>query len=199
MLEARLYVDYIDPGSYLMDGRLRRAAQTVGVTHRTAPWEVRRPPEPLLDPRDPAWVSYWRDMAAQAGDLLSAEAPTLVPWTRKAHELGLFAREKGCFDTVHASLFRAFLLEGRDIGRVDVLVELGREAGLDLTEMKAALDVDRFAGVLDEVRDSGAALGIRGVPTLVYGGEILEGIHDEEALARFLAAGQSDDTNHEST
>lgn len=197
MLEARLYVDYIDPGSYLMDRRVRRAAEAAGVGFRTVPWEVRRPPEPLLDPDDPAWVAYWRDMASRAGELLSPEPPGLVPWTRKAHELGLFAREKGCFDTVHASLFRAFLREGRDIGRVDVLVELGREAGLDLTEMKAVLDVDRFTRVLDEVREASATPGVRGVPTLVCGGEILEGIHDDEALERFLADGKNDDTNNE--
>lgn len=197
MLEARLYADYIDPGSYLMQGRVRRAAEAAGMAFRSVPWEVRRPPDPLLDPGDPAWVAYWQDMVAEAGDRISAEPPTLVPWTRKAHELGLFAREKGCFDTVHASLFRAFLREGRDIGRVDVLVELGREAGLDLTEMKAVLDVDRFAGVLDEVRESGAARGVRGVPTLVCGGEILEGIHDDEALRRFLADRKNDDTNNE--
>jgi len=196
MLEARLYLDYIDPGSFLMDGRLRRAAEATGVRVRTVAWEVRRPPEPLLDPGDPAWQGYWRDMVAEAGDRLAAEPPALVPWTRKAHELGLFAGEKGCFDTVHASLFRAFLLEGRDIGRVDVLVELGREAGLDLTEMKAVLDVDRFAGVLDKEREAGAALGIRGVPSLVCGSEILEGIHDEETLVRILTDLKNDDTNN---
>lgn len=199
MLEARLYLDYIDPGSYLMERRLRRAAQAAGVRWRTLPWEVRRPPEPLLDPDDPAWRDYWRSTVAESADgaALNAEPPALVPWTRKAHELGMFAREKGCFDTVHASLFEAFLRECRDIGRVDVLVELGREAGLDLTEMKAVLDVDRFAGALDEVRESAAALGVRGVPTLVCGEEILEGIHDGETLARFLDERKANDTNDE--
>lgn len=187
MLQVRLYLDYIDPGSFLMDRRTGAVEKDLEITVERLPWEVRRPPESLLDADDPAWRRYWGDMAAQAredGFVLSA--PALVPWTRKAHELALHAREKGCFDRVHRALLDAFHLEGRDLGRVDVLVALGQAAGLEHTETKAVLDVDRYAEALAEVRSAGARSGVRGVPTLVCGDAVLEGVRSEEEIRAFL-------------
>lgn len=178
----------MDPGSFLMDRRLRELEGDPELVVERLPWEVVVPPSPLLDPADPAWTGYWDDMAGEGVEVgLELVRPTLVPWTRKAHELALLAREKGCFDRVHQALFRTFHLEGRDIGRVDVLVSLGRDAGLDLTETKAVLDIDRLAPDLEAVRMEGEALGVRGVPSLVLGDDIAEGVLSTSELKTFLA------------
>ncbi|HSG47965.1 MAG TPA: DsbA family protein [Longimicrobiales bacterium] len=187
MLQARLYLDYVDPGSFLMDRRLTALEETLALSVERLAWEVRRPPEPLLDPEDPAWTGYWREMAHEArGEGVELVEPGLVPWTRKAHELALHAREKGCFDKVHRALMDAFHLEGLDLGRVDVLVTLGSGVGLDLSETKAVLDVDRHAETLAMVRNEGVQRGVRGVPTLVCGGALLEGVHSTDDIAGFL-------------
>lgn len=188
MLRARLYADYMDPGSFLVEERLRAVEDAVAFRVERLPWEVVPQPTPLLDPRDPAWSEYWAAMARElAADGHEIVPPRLIPWTAKAHELAMLAREKGCFDKVHQTLFRAFHLEGADLGRVDVLVALAMEAGLDLSETKAVLDVDRFAPELEAVRREGEALGVRGVPTLVLGDEVFEGIHDRVALETLLS------------
>lgn len=192
MFRVRIYLDYIDPGSFLMDRRLRALETSTAITVERLPWEVRRPPDPMLDPDDNAWVEYWTDMARQArGEGVSLVRPELVPWTRKAHELALLAGEKGCFDKVHRALMEGFQVQGRDLGRVDLLVELGHAQGLDLTEVKAVLDVDRHAETLDRIRDEARALGVRGVPTLVAGPRVMEGVHGVEALQEFLNDAQS--------
>lgn len=187
MLRARLYLDYIDPGSFLMDRYLAGLEADLGLSVERLPWEVRRPPEPLLDAGEPAWTGYWKEMAQEAeraGILLVP--PGLVPWTRKAHELAMHARDKGCFDKVHRALMDAFHLHGRDVGRVDVLVALSGEAGLDETEVKVVLDVDRHAEAVAEVRRSGAHAGVRGVPTLLCGEGVLEGVRSPEEIRSFL-------------
>lgn len=192
MLQVRLYLDYIDPGSFLMDRRLAALEEGPELSVERLAWEVRRAPEPLLDAGDPAWTEYWEEMARMAADEgLVLAAPSIVPWTRKAHELALHAREKGCFDKVHRVLMDARHLEGRDLGRVDVLVALGREAGLEHTETKAVLDVDRHAGTLDMVRREGAGLGVRGVPTLVCGDALLEGVHSMDEIRAFLRSSKT--------
>jgi predicted DsbA family dithiol-disulfide isomerase len=187
MLQVRLYLDYIDPGSFLMDRRLAVLEDALGLSVERLAWEVRRPPEPLLDPGDPAWTEYWEVMAAEAAEAgFALHRPTLVPWSRKAHELAFHAREKGCFDKVHRALMDAFHLEGRDVGRVDVLVALGQAAGLEHTETKAVLDVDRHSGTLAQVRDEGARAGVRGVPTLSCGEAVLEGVRSPDEVRVFL-------------
>jgi predicted DsbA family dithiol-disulfide isomerase len=87
---------------------------------------------------------------------------------------------------VHAALFRAFLEEGQDIGRVDVLVGIAKEAGLDPVETKAVLDVDRRTAELDGLRGDAERLGVRGVPTLLIAGERIEGVLPTEALRALL-------------
>lgn len=187
MLQARLYFDYVDPGSLLLGRRLDRVAPDAGVAVRWVPFEVRPPPESLIDPRSTAWRRYWTAVNEEAGaEGLQLRAPSRVPWTRKAHELGLHAEEKGRFPEMREALFRAFLSEGRDLGRVDVLVELAGGCGLDPTEAKATLDVDRYAAEVVRLRSDGEARGVRGVPTLVAGDRYLDGIPSITELRAFL-------------
>ncbi len=200
MLRARLYFDYVDPGSWLMDRRLGAVAGEGEVRVERLPFEFRPPPDRQLDPADPAWRAYWSSMAdAALRDGLELRRPDRVPWTRKAHELALYAREQDRFDPVHDGLFRAFLVEGRDLGRVDVLVELARSAGLDHGETKAVLDVDRYADTVERLRCDALEAGIRGVPTITMEGRRLEGIHSPEAIDAFLAGHEELDTTAQDT
>jgi len=59
---------------------------------------------------------------------------------------------------------------------------LAAEAGLDRSEAKAVLDVDRHAAALDDLREEAERLGIRGVPTLLITGERIEGLLPMETL-----------------
>lgn len=188
MIRVRLYIDYVDPGSWVVDRRLAAVAREGEVLVERLPFEVRPPPDRQLNAADPAWLDYWAAMAREAGaDGLELRSPDRVPWTRKAHELALHARERDRFEAVHDGLYRAFLAEGRDLGRVDVLVAVARDAGLDHSETKAVLDVDRYADAVERVRREALELGVRGVPTLVVDDRVLEGIHPAEALEGFLA------------
>jgi predicted DsbA family dithiol-disulfide isomerase len=184
---AILYVDYVDPLSLILEREIV-ALEAQGVPAvRRHPWELRAPPARLIPVADPLWLRRWDEAERLAGPRgITMKRPTLVPWTRKAHELALHARSKDRFDAVHAALFRAFLEEGQDIGRVDVLVGIAKEAGLDPVETKAVLDVDRRTAELDGLRGDAERLGVRGVPTLLIAGERIEGVLPTEALRALL-------------
>lgn len=176
--------DYVDPGSYLVHRHLE-ARSASGVTW--VPLELRPPSGSLQDPADPAWVELNRFIEQEArGAGIPFRIPGHVPWSRKAHELALHAGEEGCFHPIHEAIFRAHFEEGRDIGRVDMLVELAAEAGMDASEVRTVLGVDRFLPVLEEARRSLLDRGVRGVPTLEAGGRVLEGFPGTEGLLAFL-------------
>jgi predicted DsbA family dithiol-disulfide isomerase len=182
-----LFFDYVDPASFLLESRLRGLISEEGPTLIPEPLEIRPPPEPLLDPEDGGWRDRW-DSMAQLGERLGVELkrPWIVPWTPKAHELAVHAKDNGCFRDIHDALFRAYLQEGRDIGRVDVLVEIGRSGGLDPGETKAVLDVDRNTQAVEEGRARAAEMGILRVPTLWIDGRMLADYQEDEALRGFL-------------
>ena len=70
---------------------------------------------------------------------------------------------------MRAAVFAAYFADGRDVGRIDVLVELGEALGLDRTELKVVLDVDTFAGRVAAEQDAALRAGVQGVPTVVVG------------------------------
>jgi len=192
--------DYVDPGSYLVLGVLEAGVEGAGTGFddvRWRPLELRTPEQPPLDPGDPEWRRLLLAHQEEARTLgVPFRIPALAPRTRKAHELGFHAREQGVFPAVHRALFRAHFEEGRDLGRVDVLVEVARETGLEPAEVRTVLGVDRFRQAVEEERAGLLGQGIRGVPTLRRGDagdagpgdpESIEGFEGAAALSRALA------------
>lgn len=187
--KAHFFFDFIDPLSYLVTLEL---AEVEGRPPEIIAWmafELRPPPIPLATIGDPSLAGRWtlaREKAQRLG--VAFEPPELVPWTRKAHELALYAESSGVGEAVRTRLFEAYLLEGMDIGRVDVLVGIGREVGLDATETKIVLDVDSFEAAVLDVRAGARSAGVTSTPTIVRGAGRLEGFHNRTALGTFLRA-----------
>lgn len=188
LTEVLFFFDYVDPASWAVELWLSELGEP-GAAVARRPFEVRPPPAPLSTPGDPRWTAAreWVGPALEAAGHPLPE-PTLVPWTRKAIELALHARERGRFGVVHAALFEAFHARGADIGRVDVLVGIASAAGLDATETKAVLDVDRFTAEVEAVRAEAERLEVRGVPTLLAGQARLERPAGIDELRSFLTS-----------
>ena len=185
--DHRFFFDFTDPISYLVAKELDSVDGGRDGSPAWVPFELQPPPTPLTSWDDPALVDRWREGEERAEESgLSLNAPTLVPWTRKAHELCLHAAESGSAGELRMLLFDAYFVDGRDIGRVDVLVELARGTGLDPTETKAVLDVDRFEPDVTALRAEAESLGVTTVPTLVGAQSRLEGFQNRNALATFL-------------
>jgi predicted DsbA family dithiol-disulfide isomerase len=109
-----------------------------------------------------------------------------VPWTRKAHELHAFASARDLGDRVRAAIFEAYFDAGRDIGRVDVLVDVAAAAGIDRTEAKAVLDVDRHGAEVAAVRAEAVELGVDDVPTVRVDGRLERGFPDPVLIGTLL-------------
>jgi predicted DsbA family dithiol-disulfide isomerase len=184
---VRFYYDYVDPASFLVERLLGERERLEGIAVERIPFETTVPPAPLVSVRSPEWRRFWsgaRELCAEEG--VSLAEPRIVPWTRKAHELALHAAEHGKLEDVRRDLFLAFLLEGRDLGRVDVLLDVATRNGLDLTATKAVLDVDRHTEAVAQARADAEREGIRGVPTLLADHGRLEGFRGRSATLAFL-------------
>ncbi len=167
------HFDFIDPVSYVVANMIEQAGAATLIEWRG--FELRPPPGRLIDPRGDAWrVRHVRAcaLAERAGTGRLPE-PTLLPWTRKAHELCEFARERDGARLVRLALFQAHFVDNVDIGRIDSLVDVAVQAGLDRTETRAALDVDHHTAAVLANREAARAQGIADVPALVSSHESL--------------------------
>ena len=93
------------------------------------------------------------------------------PNTINAHRLIRFAGAHDAQNAVVEELFRAFFLEGRDMGDVETLVDIAASAGMNRDVVQQYLQSSQGA---EEVRSEDALarqLGITGVPFFVFGGK----------------------------
>ncbi len=192
MIQLDLHFDYIDPASFVMKRRIRDVVRALGLTVSLIPWELRLPGEAPILADDPLWVAWWDTLAPAAAEAgLVLRQLGRVPATRKAHELVMHASaagegDGGSADSLHEAIFRAALAESVDIARVDVLVGLAVELGMDRSETRAVLDVDRYSSDVDRCRQGAIDRGVTGAPTLVIGESRMEGVHDAATIREFV-------------
>jgi len=112
-----------------------------------------------------------------------------TPATNDAHRLIKYAAEHGQGEQVVESLFRAFFIEGRDIGLFDELSAIGRAAGLDGGALDSYLDSSLDAEWVTQQNSQAHRLGVNGVPCFLLNGELaLQGAQQPDILARLLDA-----------
>ena len=94
----------------------------------------------------------------------------LLSNTHAAIAAAEYARDEGGFERFHEALFRAYFVEGRDIGDEDVIAGLATGCGLDLERMQAALESGAYDARLAAVRREATTWQLRGVPTFIING-----------------------------
>lgn len=105
--------------------------------------------------------------------------------TVKAHELLHFAKAQGAQREMTERLMSAYFTEGRHVGRVDDLVALAGEAGLDEDAAREALESGRHLADVRADQAQAQAYGIQGVPFFVIDGTYgVSGAQPPEAFAQ---------------
>jgi len=170
-LRIDVWSDYVCPFCYLELPVLDRLRHERGGAVEIAwhAFELRPQPVPTLDPAGEylrrAWTRSVYPLAARRG--MRLRLPPMQPRSGKAHEAAAYARALGRFDEMHRSIFRAFFEDGRDIGRLEVLADIGAPAGLDPAELTAALEQGRYTEAVRRDQQRAQQLGIAAVPAML--------------------------------
>jgi predicted DsbA family dithiol-disulfide isomerase len=105
--------------------------------------------------------------------------------TVKAHELLHFAKQAGRQHDMAERLMSAYFTEGRHVGRIDDLVDLATEIGLDGDAVRDALETERHLPDVRADQAQAQAYGINGVPFFVIDGKYgVSGAQPPEAFAQ---------------
>jgi len=105
--------------------------------------------------------------------------------TVKAHELLHYARERGRQLDMAERLMSAYFTEGKHVGRIDDLVALAGEIGLDEADVRDALETSRHLDAVRADQQQAQAYGIQGVPFFVVDGKYgVSGAQPPEAFAQ---------------
>ena len=166
-----VFSDYVCPFCYLEEPDLARVKEEYGdrVEVDWRAYELRPDPIPTLDPDGEYLHRVWNASVYPMAEALGMKLrlPPVQPRSRKALEAAEFAREKGLYDEMHNALFRAFFEDGRDIGDVEVIIDVAAPVGLDLDELRAALAEGRYTEKVLADEELSRKLGVSSVPTML--------------------------------
>ena len=123
--------------------------------------------------------------------LMDAEGLPYRPRThtynsRLAQEVAKWAETKPGGEAVHDALFKAYFVDGRNIGDAAVLVDVARSVGLPADEAADALRERRYRAAVDADWAKSRAYGVTGVPTFVSGDRGVVGAQPYETLAQLV-------------
>lgn len=118
-----------------------------------------------------------------------------VPNTIASHRLISWSLSSGRQDGVVEGLFRSYFLDGKDIGKIDVLTDVAAAAGLDAAEARAYLSGEEGAEQARAESLESHRLGISGVPCFIFDGKYaVSGAQEPEVFSQvFDLALQPDD------
>lgn len=177
-LPTYVYWDYCCPFCYVGERRLARLRSERSLDVHWRPFEIHPglPEEGIpvkeLGYAPDRWTRMVRLVEEQAEELgLPLEIPSFVPRTRGPLQAAAFAQDVGgeAFGELHRALFRAYFADGRNIGRRPVLLEVAEEAGVDREGLENALEDERYADELRQVREETERYEITGTPTFLFG------------------------------
>ncbi|MDQ2942775.1 MAG: DsbA family protein, partial [Candidatus Dormibacteraeota bacterium] len=88
---------------------------------------------------------------------------------------------------MHHALFKAHWEGTGRLEDTDDLVRIGAGVGLDATELRMAIDEDRYATVIDANRSEAESVGINAIPAHIFGRRYLVvGAQPYEAFKQVL-------------
>ena len=112
-----------------------------------------------------------------------------TPNSVDSHRLIRFALRNGAGPRIVEILFFEYFIEGLDIGRQDILQEIGERAGLDGNAIDGYLNSEEDIDFVYDQNNRAHRMGVNGVPAFVFNENmIISGAQEPQILARMIDA-----------
>jgi predicted DsbA family dithiol-disulfide isomerase len=102
--------------------------------------------------------------------------------SRLAQELASWAASQPGGEAIHDALFRAYFVDGKNIGDPEVLVQISKQLGLDEAKAREVIEKRTHKAAVDADWEKSREYGVTGVPTYVVGDRGVVGAQPYETL-----------------
>jgi len=191
-----VFSDYVCPWCYLGDARVKRLKAEYDIAVKLVHFPLH--PETPAEGRtlEALFRSGPEDIAAKNARMRGLMQAEGLPFNDRTHtynsrlaqEVGSWADTRDGGEAIHDKFFEAYFVHGRNVGDVEVIVDVATAAGLDETETRAVIAERRFKDAVDADWNKSHAYGVTGVPTFVAGGQGLVGAQPYEVLTQLMDA-----------
>ena len=106
--------------------------------------------------------------------------------SRLAQELGVWADTQNRGFLIHDKIYKAYFVENKNIGQVNILMDIVRQTVLNETTAREILEERTYKKAVDDHWEQAHKAGVTGVPTYVAGGRGVVGAQAYEILAELV-------------
>ena len=125
--------------------------------------------------------------AALAGINLKLEKIMKTPNTLSAHRLIFWAWQEGVQNAVVSAIFKAYFVEGKDIGENTVLVDISHSTGIDKILVDRLLKGTNDQELVIETDKGAREMGINSAPTFILNGKhVITGAQNVEFWSNLI-------------
>ncbi len=189
-----VFTDYVCPWCYLGDNRVKKLKQNYDITVRLVHFP--------LHPETPAEGRTLLDLFGGGPENIEAKNTRMkslmeaegLPYSERSHtynsrlaqEIGTWAETQPGGNAIHDKFFEAYFVDCRNIGDVEVIVDVVKSVELDEREARAVLAERRFEAAVDADWEKSRSYGVTGVPTFISNGQGLVGAQPYETLQQLM-------------
>ncbi len=190
-----VFTDYVCPWCYLGDNRVKKLKRDYDITVRLVHFP--------LHPETPTEGRTLLDLFGGGPENIEAKNTRMkslmeaegLPYSERSHtynsrlaqEIGTWAETQPGGNAIHDKFFEAYFVDRRNIGDVEVIIDVVKSVGLDEREARAVLTERRFKAAVDADWEKSRSYGVTGVPTFVSNGQGLVGAQPYETLQQLMA------------
>ncbi|OIQ49693.1 DSBA-like thioredoxin domain protein [Pseudodesulfovibrio hydrargyri] len=194
-INVTIFSDFVCPFCFVGSGIIDRLRKDFDIRDTWLPHELHpetppegRPLDDLVDRFDLDQVIMTCNQRGEPYGIRFARAEMLFN-SRLALEAAEFARDAGLYHDFHGRMFRAGFTEGRNIGDMEVILDVALRTGLDREPLKAALADHRYADRVADGSRKAKEAGVTALPTFIVEGQPrVTGAVDESVLRQALEA-----------
>ena len=125
--------------------------------------------------------------AQRIGINMSFSGIERMPNTFLGHRLVHHAREQGVQHQISDALFSAYFEQGRDVGDINVLLDVAENEGLDRQTTADYLASDEGMDAVRREIERASAIGVTGVPCFIFAGAYaLPGAQEPDVIAQVI-------------
>ncbi|MHA1270892.1 MAG: DsbA family oxidoreductase [Candidatus Helarchaeota archaeon] len=184
-----IYSDYICPFCFLANTIIKRIKENYPLKIMWKPFEL-HPYGIMVDLNSEYIKRVWRNVQLFAKENeIEIKLPKFLSISRKALETAEFARDNNKFDECHDMIFNAYFLEGKNIEKEQVLINIVKNLGLNSNEIRKNWKNGSYSKIIDNSIHELHSMGITGVPTFIIGNEntrTIFGVYPQDKIERVI-------------
>lgn len=189
MVKFTIFYDYICPFSYIGSNRIQKLAGDYGIEIEWKGYEIHPsyPAEGVRRKNTPRTLRAAESLkTVMEEEDIKFKLPGFVTNSKYALMAAEYCKEQGKFLEFHNRCYEEYFMKRKNIGNIEVVLEIASGIGLDKSLMQERIATGEFNNILKEFRMEADQFDVLGVPTVIVNDFRVHGVQSIDLYRSLL-------------